>query len=196
MVRLYDVESGEIRLNGINIQHLSQCDLREKIGFAPQTPVLFSGTIRENLSYGRTDATDEEIWAALKVAQGAEFVRGLEAGLDSRVEHGGGNFSGGQRQRLSIARALVTDAEILIFDDSFSALDFKTDANLRAALKPVTEDKAVVIIAQRISTVVDADQIIVLDNGEVVGKGTHEELKQSNKIYQEIMNSQMKGDEL
>lgn len=196
MVRLYDVESGEIRLNGINIQHLSQYDLREKIGFAPQTPVLFSGTIRENLSYGRTDATDEEIWAALKVAQGAEFVRGLEAGLDSRVEHGGGNFSGGQRQRLSIARALVTDAEILIFDDSFSALDFKTDANLRAALKPVTEDKAVVIIAQRISTVVDADQIIVLDNGEVVGKGTHEELKQSNKIYQEIMNSQMKGDEL
>lgn len=196
IVRLYDVESGEIRLNGINIQHLSQYDLREKIGFAPQTPVLFSGTIRENLSYGRTDATDEEIWAALKVAQGAEFVRGLEAGLDSRVEHGGGNFSGGQRQRLSIARALVTDAEILIFDDSFSALDFKTDANLRAALKPVTEDKAVVIIAQRISTVVDADQIIVLDNGEVVGKGTHEELKQSNKIYQEIMNSQMKGDEL
>lgn len=196
MLRLYDVESGEIRLNGINIQHLSQYDLREKIGFAPQTPVLFSGTIRENLSYGRTDATDEEIWAALKVAQGAEFVRGLEAGLDSRVEHGGGNFSGGQRQRLSIARALVTDAEILIFDDSFSALDFKTDANLRAALKPVTEDKAVVIIAQRISTVVDADQIIVLDNGEVVGKGTHEELKQSNKIYQEIMNSQMKGDEL
>lgn len=196
MVRLYDVESGEIRLNGINIQHLSQYDLREKIGFAPQTPVLFSGTIRENLSYGRTDATDEEIWAALKVAQGAEFVRGLEAGLDSRVEHGGGNFSGGQRQRLSIARALVTDAEILIFDDSFSALDFKTDANLRAALKPVTEDKAVVIIAQRISTVVDADQILVLDNGELVGKGTHEELKQSNKIYQEIMNSQMKGDEL
>ncbi|HLQ75106.1 MAG TPA: ABC transporter ATP-binding protein [Alloiococcus sp.] len=196
MLRLYDVESGEIRLNGINIQHLSQYDLREKIGFAPQTPVLFSGTIRENLSYGRTDATDEEIWAALKVAQGAEFVRGLEAGLDSRVEHGGGNFSGGQRQRLSIARALVTDAEILIFDDSFSALDFKTDANLRAALKPVTEDKAVVIIAQRISTVVDADQILVLDNGELVGKGTHEELKQSNKIYQEIMNSQMKGDEL
>lgn len=196
MLRLYDVESGEIRLNGINIQHLSQYDLREKIGFAPQTPVLFSGTIRENLSYGRTDATDEEIWAALKVAQGAEFVRDLEAGLDSRVEHGGGNFSGGQRQRLSIARALVTDAEILIFDDSFSALDFKTDANLRAALKPVTEDKAVVIIAQRISTVVDADQILVLDNGEVVGKGTHEELKQSNKIYQEIMNSQMKGDEL
>lgn len=196
MLRLYDVESGEIRLNGISIQHLSQYDLREKIGFAPQTPVLFSGTIRENLSYGRTDATDEEIWAALKVAQGAEFVRGLEAGLDSRVEHGGGNFSGGQRQRLSIARVLVTDAEILIFDDSFSALDFKTDANLRAALKPVTEDKAVVIIAQRISTVVDADQILVLDNGELVGKGTHEELKQSNKIYQEIMNSQMKGDEL
>lgn len=196
MVRLYDIESGEIRLNGTNIEHLSQYELREKIGFAPQTPVLFSGTIRENLSYGRTDATDEEIWAALEVAQGAGFVRGLGDGLDSRVEHSGGNFSGGQRQRLSIARALVTDADLLIFDDSFSALDFKTDANLRAALKPVTEDKAVVIIAQRISTVVDSDQIIVLDNGDVVGKGTHEELKQSNQIYQEIMNSQMKGDEL
>lgn len=196
IVRLYDIESGEIRLNNIDIRHLSQHDLRERIGFAPQKPVLFTGTIRDNLTYGHKDATDEEIWDALEVAQGAGFVRGLGDGLDSKVEHGGGNFSGGQRQRLSIARALVTNAEILIFDDSFSALDFKTDANLRAALRPVTRDKAVVIIAQRISTVVDADTIIVLDNGQVVGKGTHEELKESNQIYQEIMNSQMKGDEL
>lgn len=196
MVRLYDIESGEIRLNGTNIRHISQADLRNKIGFAPQKPVLFTGTIRENLTYGRKDATDEEVWAALEVAQGAGFVRGLEAGLDSRVEHGGGNFSGGQRQRLSIARALVTDADILIFDDSFSALDFKTDANLRAALKPVTEEKAVIIIAQRISTVVDADTIVVLDNGSVVGQGTHEELKANNAVYQEIMESQMKGDEM
>lgn len=196
IVRLYDVESGSIRLNGTDIRNLSQHDLREEVGFAPQTPTLFTGTIRENLKYGNQDATDEDLWRALEIAQGAGFVRGLEDGLDARVEHGGGNFSGGQRQRLSIARTLVTDADLLIFDDSFSALDFKTDANLRAALKPATTDKAVVIIAQRISTVVDADTIVVLDNGEMVGKGTHEELKANNELYQEIMNSQLKGGDL
>lgn len=196
IVRLYDIESGRILLNGTDIRDLSQHDLREQVGFSPQTPTLFSGSIRENLTYGNKHATDEEIWEALEIAQGAGFVRGLEDGLDSIVEHGGGNFSGGQRQRLSIARTLVTDADLLIFDDSFSALDFKTDANLRAALKPATVDKAVVIIAQRISTVVNADTIIVLNNGEMVGKGTHEELKQTNTLYQEIMNSQMKGEDL
>lgn len=196
IVRLYDIESGRILLNGTDIRDLSQHDLREQVGFSPQTPTLFSGTIRENLTYGNKHATDEEIWEALEIAQGAGFVRGLEDGLDSIVEHGGGNFSGGQRQRLSIARTLVTDADLLIFDDSFSALDFKTDANLRAALKPATVDKAVVLIAQRISTVVNADTIIVLNNGEMVGKGTHEELKQTNTLYQEIMNSQMKGEDL
>ncbi|MCC5895925.1 MAG: ABC transporter ATP-binding protein [Alkalibacterium sp.] len=194
--RLYDIETGSIEVNGIDIREVAQGALRQLIGFAPQKAVLFAGTIRGNLKYGKPDATDEEIWHALEIAQGKEFVSSLPNGLDSRVEHGGGNFSGGQRQRLSIARALVTKADILVFDDSFSALDFKTDAKLREALKPETKNSAVVIIAQRISTVVDADQIIVLDNGKVVGKGTHEELKRSNKIYQEIMDSQMKGEDI
>lgn len=194
--RLYDIEDGSIKVNGIDIRDVKQGDLRQIIGFAPQKAVLFSGTIRDNMRYGKEDATDEEIWHALEVAQGKDFVSALPDGLDSRVEHGGGNFSGGQRQRLSIARALVTDADILVFDDSFSALDFKTDAKLREALKPETEDVAVVIIAQRISTVVDADQIIVLDQGQIVGKGTHEELKETNAVYQEIMDSQMKGEEI
>lgn len=194
--RLYDVEDGSIRLNGTDIRDLRQGDLRQLIGFAPQKAVLFSGTIRDNLRYGRPEATDEEIWKSLAIAQGKDFVEGLSDGLDSRVEQGGGNFSGGQRQRLSIARALVTDADILVFDDSFSALDFKTDAKLRKAMKPETEDAAVVIIAQRISTVIDADLILVLDNGEVVGKGTHEELKAGNTVYQEIMESQLKGEDI
>lgn len=194
--RLYDIEDGAIEVNGIDIREVAQGALRKLIGFAPQKAVLFSGTIRSNLKYGKPDATDEEIWHALDIAQGKDFVSNLPNGLDSKVEHGGGNFSGGQRQRLSIARALVTKADILLFDDSFSALDFKTDAKLREALKPETKDSAVVIIAQRISTVVDADQIIVLDNGKVVGNGTHEELKQTNKIYQEIMESQMKGEDI
>lgn len=193
---MYDVTDGSVAVNGIDIREVRQRDLRHKIGFAPQDAVLFSGTIRDNLTYGKPDATDADIWEALEIAQGANFVRELDAGLDSKVEHGGGNFSGGQRQRLSIARALVTDADILVFDDSFSALDFKTDANLRAALKPVTEDKVVIIIAQRISTVADADTIVVLDDGRMVGRGTHEALKATNDVYQEIMNSQMKGEEL
>ncbi|GAB2485472.1 ABC transporter ATP-binding protein [Alkalibacterium psychrotolerans] len=194
--RLYDIESGSIEVNGIDIRDVAQGALRRLIGFAPQKALLFSGTIRENMKYGKPDATDQEIWHALDIAQGKEFVSGLPNGLDSKVEQGGGNFSGGQRQRLSIARALVTNADILVFDDSFSALDFKTDAQLREALKPETKDKAVVIIAQRISTVVDADQIIVLDRGKMVGKGTHEELKRSNTIYQEIMESQLKGEDI
>ena len=194
--RLYDIEAGSIKVNGIDIRDVKQGDLRQIIGFAPQKAVLFSGTIRDNMRYGKEEATDEEIWHALEVAQGKDFVSDLPDGLDSRVEHGGGNFSGGQRQRLSIARALVTDADILVFDDSFSALDFKTDARLREALKPETKDVAVVIIAQRISTVLDADQIIVLDKGQIVGKGTHNELKESNVVYQEIMDSQMKGEDI
>jgi len=194
--RLYDVESGMVEVNGMDIRNVRQGELRQIIGFAPQKAVLFSGTIRENLKYGKPDATDEEIWHALDIAQGKDFVSGLSEGLDSHVEQGGGNFSGGQRQRLSIARALVTDADILVFDDSFSALDFKTDAKLRAALAPETKDVAVVIIAQRISTVVDADEIIVLDKGIIAGKGTHEKLKATNKVYQEIMESQLKGEDI
>ncbi|OJF91580.1 ABC transporter ATP-binding protein [Alkalibacterium sp. 20] len=194
--RLYDVESGSVEVNGIDIKNVKQGELRQLIGFAPQKAVLFSGTIRDNLKYGKPDASDEEIWHALNIAQGKDFVSGLSEGLDSRVEQGGGNFSGGQRQRLSIARALVTDADILVFDDSFSALDFKTDAMLREALAPETKEVAVVIIAQRISTVVDADEIIVLDKGIIAGKGTHEELKATNKVYQEIMESQLKGEDI
>ena len=196
MIRLYDVESGSIKLNGQDIRYISQEDLRDRIGFAPQEAILFSGTIRENLTYGHPNASDQELWDALEIAQGKAFVEGLEDGLDAKVEQGGGNFSGGQRQRLSIARALVTDADLLVFDDSFSALDFKTDANLRAALTPVTRDKAVVIIAQRISTVVNADEIIVLEDGRVVGSGKHEDLKESNSVYQEIIQSQMRGEEV
>ncbi|WP_208560967.1 ABC transporter ATP-binding protein [Marinilactibacillus kalidii] len=194
--RLYEVESGQIKVNGIDVRDVKQGELRRLIGFAPQKALLFSGTIRDNMKYGRPEATDDEIWHALDVAQGKDFVSGLPNQLDSRVEQGGGNFSGGQRQRLSIARALVTNADILVFDDSFSALDFKTDAKLREALKPDTENAAVVIIAQRISTVIDADQIIVLDQGKVVGKGTHEELKASNDVYKEIMESQLKGEDI
>lgn len=196
LLRLYDIESGSIRIDGVDIRQFKQVELRQLFGFSPQEAVLFSGTIRENLQYGKADATDDELWHALKVAQGFDFVSNLPGGLDARVEQGGSNFSGGQRQRLSIARALVTDAKILVFDDSFSALDFKTDAQLRKALTPETRDKAVLIIAQRISTVVDADQILVLEHGQLVGSGTHEELKETNAVYKEIIDSQMRGDEL
>lgn len=194
--RFYDVESGSIKINGTDIREYTQHDLRTLLGYAPQKAVLFTGTIRDNMQYGKADATDEEIWKALDIAQATNFVTGMPDGLDSYVEQGGGNFSGGQRQRLSIARALVSQADILLFDDSFSALDFKTDAILRKALKESTKDSVVIIIAQRISSVVDADLIIVLDEGKMVGKGTHEELKATNPTYQEIMNSQMKGDEI
>lgn len=196
ILRLYDVESGSVRINGMDVRDISQHDLRSLIGYAPQKALLFSGTIRENMQYGKPGATDEEIWHALEIAQGAEFVSRLPQGLDSRVEQGGSNFSGGQRQRLSIARALVTKADVYVFDDSFSALDFKTDSQLRKALKPETRDSIVVLIAQRINTVTDADTILVLDNGKLVGKGTHEELKETNEVYQDIMNSQMKGEEI
>lgn len=194
VLRLYDIESGHISINGVDTREMTQKTLRSMIGYAPQKALLFSGTIRENMQYGKPEATDEEIWHALEIAQGADFVSELPDGLDSRVEQGGSNFSGGQRQRLSIARALVTQADIYIFDDSFSALDFKTDAQLRKALKPETTDSIVLLIAQRINTVIDADTILVLDNGQLVGKGNHEELKETNPVYQDIMDSQMKGD--
>lgn len=175
---------------------MKQTELRSFTGYAPQKALLFTGTIRENLQYGKQDATDEEIWHALEIAQAAEFVSKLPKGLDAIVEQGGGNFSGGQKQRLSIARALITKADILIFDDSFSALDFKTDVALRKALLPETKHAVVVIIAQRISSVIQADTIIVLEEGKMVGKGTHEELKKTNETYQEIMESQMKEEEM
>lgn len=196
IARFYDIESGSIRINGVDIRDINQKDLRSMIGYAPQKAILFTGTIRSNMQYGKPNATDEEIWHALEVAQAKSFVAELPDGLDSHVEQGGGNFSGGQKQRLSIARALVSKADILVFDDSFSALDFKTDAALRKALVTEAKDAVVVIIAQRISTVMNANTILVMDGGQVVGKGTHEELKETNETYQEIMNSQMREEEI
>ncbi|WP_035051912.1 ABC transporter ATP-binding protein [Carnobacterium pleistocenium] len=196
ITRFYDIEAGSIKINGIDIRKIKQKDLRNFIGYAPQKAQLFTGTIRENLQYGKSTATDEEMWQALKIAQAANFVSELPKGLDAVVEQGGGNFSGGQKQRLNIARALVAKAEILIFDDSFSALDFKTDAALRKALLPETRNSVVLIIAQRISSVTQADTILVLEEGKLVGKGTHEELKQTNETYQEIMRSQMSEEEM
>lgn len=194
--RFYDVENGSIEINGVDIRQMKQHDLRDAVGYVPQKAMLFTGTIRENLKYGNPDATDEELWHALEIAQSKNFVAAMPEGLDSYVEQGGGNFSGGQKQRLCIARALVKKADIYVFDDSFSALDFKTDAALRKALKPETRESVVVLVAQRISTVIDADIILVLDEGQLVGQGTHEDLKATNETYQEIINSQLRGEEI
>ncbi|WP_435739772.1 ABC transporter ATP-binding protein [Enterococcus faecium] len=194
--RLYDTESGSIQINGTDISDMTQYNLRELMGFVPQKAVLFSGTIRDNMQYGKPDATDEMIWKALEIAQAKDFVSEMEDGLDSHVEQGGGNFSGGQRQRLAIARALVKTADIYVFDDSFSALDFKTDANLRQALKTNMKESITVLVAQRVSTVMDADMILVLDEGKLVGKGTHEELLATNETYQEIVHSQLREEDL
>lgn len=194
--RLYDIESGSIQINGTDISEMTQYNLRELMGFVSQKAVLFSGTIRDNMQYGKPDATDEMIWKALEIAQAKDFVSEMEDGLDSHVEQGGGNFSGGQRQRLAIARALVKTADIYVFDDSFSALDFKTDANLRQALKTNMKESITVLVAQRVSTVMDADMILVLDEGKLVGKGTHEELLATNETYQEIVHSQLREEDL
>ncbi|MBK4850107.1 ABC transporter ATP-binding protein [Enterococcus faecium] len=194
--RLYDIESGSIQTNGTDISDMTQYNLRELMGFVPQKAVLFSGTIRDNMQYGKPDATDEMIWKALEIAQAKDFVSEMEDGLDSHVEQGGGNFSGGQRQRLAIARALVKTADIYVFDDSFSALDFKTDANLRQALKTNMKESITVLVAQRVSTVMDADMILVLDEGKLVGKGTNEELLATNETYQEIVHSQLREEDL
>ena len=195
LIRLHDVTSGQILLSGVDIRDITQRELRSRIGYAPQKAVLFAGTIRSNLLYGKPNATDRELWDALEIAQ-ADFVRDLPHGLDSRVEQGGVNFSGGQKQRLSIARAIVSQPDIYVFDDSFSALDFKTDAKLRQALRPITREAITIIIAQRVNTVIDADTILVLDNGRVVGQGTHEELKVTNEVYQDIIDSQMRGEDI
>ena len=173
---------------------MSQRELRSKISYIPQKAWLFSGTIADNLRYGKPDASEEEMYHALDVAQ-AGFVRELEQGLESHVAQGGTNFSGGQKQRLAIARALMKRADLYIFDDSFSALDFKTDSALRRALKAETEDAAVLIIAQRINTILNAEQIIVLNEGQIAGIGTHESLLRECSVYQEIARSQMKGGE-
>ena len=194
LLRLHDVTEGSVRFSGADVRSMTQHDLRERIAYVPQKAWLFSGTIASNLRDGRAGATETEMRHALDVAQ-SDFVWGLPKRLDAPVAQGGTNFSGGQRQRLAIARALMKHADLYIFDDSFSALDFKTDAALRRALKPETRNAAVLIIAQRINTILHADQIVVLKDGRIVGKGTHEELMEDCEVYREIAESQMKGGE-
>ncbi len=194
--RFYDVTEGSIEIGGVDIRSMPQKTLREKIGFVPQKAFLFFGTVASNLRYGRKEATDEELWHALEVAQGKDFVQEMDGGLEAPISQGGSNVSGGQRQRLAIARALVKKPDIYVFDDSFSALDFKTDAKLRKALKNETENSAVIIVAQRVSTIMDADQIIVLDRGAVAGIGTHKELMKNCEVYQEIVYSQLSEEEI
>lgn len=194
--RFYDVKKGSILVDDVDIREMTQGQLRSKIGFVPQKAVLFSGTIAENIRYGKEDATDEEVQHAAKVAQAIEFISTLDEGFDSIVAQGGANFSGGQKQRLAIARALVRRPEIYVFDDSFSALDFKTDAKLRSALKEETKDSTIIIVAQRVSTIMNADRIIVLDEGKVAGIGKHKDLLKKCEVYKEIVSSQLSEEEL
>ncbi len=194
--RFYDISEGRVLIDGVSVSELSQSDLRSRIGFVPQTAVLFTGSISDNIRYGNKEATDEEVRHAAEVAQAADFISEMPEGFDTAIAQGGTNVSGGQKQRLSIARALVRRPEIYIFDDSFSALDFKTDALLRAALKKETGDSAVIIVAQRVSTVMDADRILVLDEGKLVGMGTHRVLMQSCQVYREIVSSQLSEEEM
>ena len=188
--RFYDVTKGAVRINGIDIRDESQVNVRAKIGLVPQQAFLFSGTVAENIRYGNNNATMEEVKSAAAIAQADEFIAKMENGYETHLDQGGTNLSGGQKQRMAIARALVRRPDIYLFDDSFSALDFKTDANLRQALKEEVTDASIVIVAQRVSSVMDADRIIVLENGEMKGIGTHEELLKTNEIYQEIVKSQ------
>ncbi len=189
--RLMDATEGRVLVDGVDVRRLDPALLHGLIGLVPQTAYLFTGTIASNLRYGKADATDEELWQALRAAQADDFVSAMAEGLDSPVAQGGTNFSGGQRQRLAIARAIVHRPEIYLFDDSFSALDLATDSRLRAALRPITRDSAVVIVAQRVSTIVDADQILVIDDGAVMGLGTHDELLAGCPTYAEIVESQL-----
>ncbi len=194
--RFYDAESGSVLVDGRDVKEMTQEELRAKIGYVPQKAVLFTGTIADNLRYGKADATDEELRRAADIAQATEFISKMKDGFESEISQGGTNVSGGQKQRLSIARALVRKPEIYLFDDSFSALDFKTDARLRAALKEVTGDATVLIVAQRASTVMDADRIIVLDEGRVAGIGKHRELMETCDVYREIVSSQLSEEEI
>ncbi|MGP4033384.1 ABC transporter ATP-binding protein [Pseudarthrobacter sp. 1C304] len=195
MPRLFDATSGSVRIDGVDVRELHPDLLWGHIGLVPQKPYLFSGTVRSNLLYGKPDATEDELWRALSIAQAEDFVREMEGGLDAPVSQGGTNVSGGQRQRIAIARALVKRPELYIFDDSFSSLDTATDARLRQALKQHTAGATLVIIAQRVSSIVDADQILVLDDGRIVAHGTHRELLETSETYNEIVNSQLAAEE-
>lgn len=194
--RFYDVTEGQVLLDGVDIRQMAQHELRDEIGYVPQKGLLFSGTIASNLRYGKENATDEELASAAEIAQAGDFIREKEYGFDEEVSQGGTNVSGGQKQRLSIARALVKRPKIYIFDDSFSALDFKTDKALRSALRENVGDSTVIIVAQRINTIMDADQIIVLDEGRTAGIGTHAQLLESCEVYREIALSQLSEEEL
>jgi ATP-binding cassette subfamily B protein len=194
--RLYDVEKGSVKVGGTNVKDLDQRTLQELVRLVPQKSTLFFGTIRSNMLMAKPDATDEEIWAALDMAHATEFVALEDKELDSEVEKGGGNFSGGQKQRLCIARALLKDAAIYVFDDSFSALDFKTDAQIRRDMRGKLAKAVTVIVAQRIGTIMDADLIAVLDDGRIAGLGTHEELKANCPVYRQIIDSQFREEVL
>ena len=194
--RFYDVTGGELLVDGVNVKDLSQKELRDAIGFVPQKGVLFSGTIESNIKYSDESMSDEKMIEAAEIAQATEFIEGKDDKYKSEIAQGGSNVSGGQKQRLSIARAVAKDPEIFVFDDSFSALDFKTDAALREALAKRTNNKTNIIVAQRISTILNADKIIVLDDGKIVGQGTHDELLKNNETYREIALSQLSEEEL
>lgn len=194
--RFYDIEQGAVRIDGVDISELSLGQLRALIGLVPQKALLFTGTVSDNIRYGKTDATEEEVRNAADIAQASEFVSEMPEGFDAPISQGGTNVSGGQKQRLSIARALIRKPHIYLFDDSFSALDFKTDAKLRAALKRETMEATVIIVAQRVSTVMDANRIVVLDEGEIAGIGNHRELMESCEVYREIVSSQLSEEEI
>ncbi|GAB2481674.1 ABC transporter ATP-binding protein [Promicromonospora xylanilytica] len=193
--RLFDATGGSVRIDGIDVRDVLQRELGSVMGLVPQKAFLFTGTVADNLRYGKPDASEEEMWAALEVAQARDFVEALPDGLESVVAQGGATFSGGQRQRLAIARAVIREPRIYLFDDSFSALDYATDARLRAALRPRTREATVIVVAQRVATIRDAEQILVLDHGRIVGRGTHTELLADNPTYQEIVTSQMSLEE-
>jgi ATP-binding cassette subfamily B protein len=193
--RLFDVTGGTLEVGGVDVRRLEPERLWSVIGLVPQKAYLFSGTVRSNLLHGKPDATDDEMWEALQIAQAADFVREMPDGLDAAITQGGTNVSGGQRQRLAIARAVIRRPEIYLFDDSFSALDLATDARLRAALRPVTRDATVLLVAQRVSTIRDADLILVLEDGVVVGRGRHQDLLADCPTYQEIVESQLSAEE-
>ncbi|MEW9871744.1 ABC transporter ATP-binding protein [Arthrobacter sp. HS15c] len=195
MPRLFDATTGSVRIDGVDVRELHPDLLWGHIGLVPQRPYLFTGTVRSNLQYGKPDATEDELWTALEIAQARDFVEDMEGGLDAPISQGGTNVSGGQRQRLAIARALVKRPELYIFDDSFSSLDTGTDARLRQALKRSTAGATLVIIAQRVSSIADADQILVLDDGRIVGRGTHSELLETSETYREIVSSQLAAEE-